>query len=118
MQVSTAVHNEMLAARTIRASSCNILQIIFLSASSRWILGELSANSRRALALDVDGFHRNQCIIMQHEFSRELGESVCTFGVDAPKVYGSKSRSSFKLPVSYEKTFISKRLLIIDLIYV
>ena len=51
LQVSTAVHNEMLAAKTIRASSCNVLQMIFLS-----------ANSRRALALDVDGFHRNQCI--------------------------------------------------------
>ena len=35
------VHNEMLAAKTICASSCNILQMIFLSASSRRILGEL-----------------------------------------------------------------------------
>ena len=42
MQVSTAVHKEMLAAKSIRASSCNILQMIFLSASSRRILGELS----------------------------------------------------------------------------
>ena len=69
------VHNEMLAAKSIRASSCNILQMIFLS-----------ANSRRALAFDVDGFRRNQCIILQQEFARELGEispSVCSFGVDA-----------------------------------
>ena len=66
----------MLAAKSIRASSCNILQMIFLSPSSR-----------RAFALDVDVFHRNQCIIMQQEFTRELGEispSVCSFGVDAP----------------------------------
>ena len=49
-------------------------------------LGEFSANARRALALGVDGIHRNQCTIMQQEFARELGEispSVCNFGVDA-----------------------------------
>ena len=68
-------YKDILAAKSIRASSCNILQMIFLS-----------ANSRRALAIGVDGFHRNQCIIMQQEFARELGEispSVCFFGVDA-----------------------------------
>ena len=73
-----AVYKEILAANSTRASSCNILQMIFLSPSSR-----------RALALDVDGFNRNQCIIMQQEFARDLGEispSVCIFGVDAPLV--------------------------------
>ena len=72
----TAVFKEKLAAKAIRASSCDIFRVIFLS-----------ANCRRALALDVDGFHRNQCIITQQEFARELGEispSVCSFGVDAP----------------------------------
>ena len=71
----TAVDKEIVAAKTVCASSCNILQMVFLSPSSR-----------RALALDVDGFHRNQCISMQQEFARELGEispSVCNFGVDA-----------------------------------
>ena len=54
-------------------------------------LGKFSANSRRALALGVDDFHRNQCIIMQQEFARELGEispSVCNFGVDAALILG------------------------------
>ena len=61
---------------SIRASSCNILQMIFLSASV-W----------QILALGVDGFRGNQCIIMKQEFAREFGEispSICSFGVDEP----------------------------------
>ena len=47
----------------------------------------LSASVWQILALGVDGFHTNQCIIMQQEFAREFGEvspSVCSFGVDEP----------------------------------
>ena len=58
----TAVYKEKFAAKTIHASSCNILRMIFL-------------------ALGVDGFHRNQCIrvIMQQEFARELREISSVF---------------------------------------
>ena len=47
----------------------------------------LSASVWQILALGVDGFHTNQCIIMQQEFAREFGEispSICSFGVDEP----------------------------------
>ena len=71
-----AVYKDRLAAKADGASSCNILRMILLSASYR-----------RALALGGNCFHRNQCIIMQQEFARELGEmplSICSFGVVEP----------------------------------
>ena len=74
--MSTAVYKEI-----------NYLRKLLQHFANDFSLGELSANSRRALALDVDGFHRNQCIIMQQEFVRELGKispRVYSFGVDAP----------------------------------
>ena len=64
----------------------NYLRKLLQHFANDFSLGELSANSRRALALGVDGIHRNQCIIIQQEFARELGEispSACNFGVDA-----------------------------------
>ena len=69
-------------------------------------LGEFSANSRRALALGVDTIHRNQCIIVQQEFARELGEispSVCNFGVDAALNTGTNVKRVKPLgPVYFE----------------
>ena len=44
----------------------------------------LSASVWQILALGIDGFHTNQCIIMQQEFAREFGEispTICSFGV-------------------------------------
>ena len=64
----------------------NYLRKLLQHFANAFSLGDFSANSRRALALGVDGIHRNQCIIIQQEFARELGEispSVCNFGVDA-----------------------------------
>ena len=64
----------------------NYLRKLLQHSANDFSLGEFSASSRRALALGVDGIHRNQCIIMQQEFVRELGEispSICNFGVDA-----------------------------------
>ena len=64
----------------------NYLRKLLQHFANDFSLGEFSANSRRALALGVDSINRNQCIIMQQEFARELGEispSVCNFGVDA-----------------------------------
>ena len=49
----------------------------------------LSASVWQILALGIDAFHTNQCIIMQQEFAREFGEispSICSFGVDEPLV--------------------------------
>ena len=66
----------LIVCASIRASSCNILQMMFLSASV-W----------QILTLGIDGFHTNQCIIMQQEFAREFGEispSICSFDVDEP----------------------------------
>ena len=77
--MSTAVYKEILAAKLY-------LRKLLQHFANDFSLGEFSANSRRALPLDVGGLHRNQCIIMQQEFTRELGEispSVCNFGVDA-----------------------------------
>ena len=49
----------------------------------------LSASVWQILAVGIDGFHTNQCIIMQQEFAQEFGEispSVCSFSVDEPLV--------------------------------
>ena len=78
--MSTAIYNEIV--KLIVKLAAKLLQHF----ANDFSLGEFSANSRRAVALGVDGFHRNQCIVMPQEFARELGEispSVCNFGADA-----------------------------------
>ena len=87
-------HDKNVFSKNCRCSQWNVgsqnyLRELLQHFANDFSLGEFSPNSRRALALDVDGFRRNQCIIMQQELARDLGEispSVCSFGVDAPLI--------------------------------